>query len=83
VIATASTSLVPCQKRSSFPTVKKTLINDGDFRRRQWTLAVRRFLETLDDAERARLIDVTFHDLRHSHTPWLIAAGWPEFRIVR
>jgi integrase len=56
-----------------FPGPDGGALTHTNFRRRYWLPAV---------AE-ANLEPLSFHDLRHTHTTWLIHAGWQEFRIVR
>lgn len=56
-----------------FPGPQGAMLNEGNFRRRHWNPAV----------EKAGLAPLTFHDLRHTHTSWLIANRWPEFQIVK
>jgi integrase len=55
-----------------FPSREGHALNESNFRR-VWGPAVKR----------AELEPLSFHDLRHTHTSWLIEEGWPEFKIVR
>jgi integrase len=55
-----------------FPSREGHMLNEANFRR-VWGPAV----------ERAGLIPLSVHDLRHTHTSWLIEEGWPEVKIVR
>jgi integrase len=55
-----------------FPSPGGRMLNESNFRR-VWRTAVRR----------AGLEPLSVHDLRHTHTSWLIEAEWPEFKIVK
>jgi integrase len=55
-----------------FPSRKGKMLNPSNFRR-VWARA----------SSRARLEPLSPHDLRHTHVSWLIAAEWPDFKIVK